>query len=69
MIYSNSTLYEISIRCNKSARTTWEVKIQCGELSETGYNKFVNGNFKEAQKVALQMGKNALISGSYFIIP
>jgi hypothetical protein len=61
--------HEISIRCNKSIRTTWEVKIQCGEVGETSYNKFVNGNFKEAQKVALQTAKNALISGSYFIIP
>lgn len=61
--------HEISIRCNKSNRSYWKINIQCGNLGETDYTKNVSGNFKEAQNIALQMAKDALISGSYFILP
>lgn len=60
--------HEISIRCNRSNRSSWKINIQCGKLGETCYTKNVNGNFKEAKIVAIQTAKNALIGGSYFIL-
>lgn len=60
--------HNISIHCDKDNRTSWRVLINCGILGETGSDFVVNGNFKEAQKQALEKAKYHLRRGDHFIM-
>lgn len=69
--FDESTHYEnhnISIYCDKKDRTSWKVQINCGILGEQACTFNVNGNFKEAQTLALDKAKAALKAGYHFII-
>lgn len=60
--------HNISIHCDKDNRTSWKVQINCGILGETGSSFVVNGNFKEAQKQAIEKAKYHLKRGDHFIM-
>lgn len=60
--------HNISIHCDKDNRTSWKVQINCGILGETGSSFVVNGNFKEAQKQAIEKAKYHLKCGDHFIM-
>lgn len=60
--------HNISIHCDKDNRTSWKVQINCGILGETGSSFVVNGNFKEAQKQAIEKAKYHLRRGDHFIM-
>lgn len=60
--------HNISICCNKNSRTSWNVQINCGELGETGKIYNVNGNFKEAQQLAVTKAKEFLKRGDYLLM-
>lgn len=60
--------HNISIHCDKGNRTSWKVQINCGILGETGSDFVVNGNFKEAQKQAIEKAKYHLRRGDHFIM-
>lgn len=69
--FDESTHYEnhnISIHCEKDNRTSWRVLINCGVLGEAGSDFVVNGNFKEAQQMALKKAKYHLKRGDHFIM-
>lgn len=60
--------HNISIHCDKDNRTSWRVLINCGILGGTGSDFVVNGNFKEAQKQAIEKAKYHLKRGDHFIM-
>lgn len=60
--------HNISIYCEKDNRNLWKVQINCGMLGETGSTFNVNGNFKEAQKQAIEKAKEHLRKGDHFIM-
>lgn len=60
--------HNISIYCEKDNRNLWKVQINCGILGETGSDFVVNGNFKEAQKQAIEKAKHYLRRGDHFIM-
>lgn len=60
--------HNISIYCDKGNRNLWKVQVSCGLLGETGSTFNVNGNFKEAQKQAIQKAKEYLRKGDHFIM-
>lgn len=60
--------HNISICCDRDNRNLWKVQINCGLLGETGSTFNVNGNFKEAQKQAIQKSKEHLRKGDHFIM-
>ena len=60
--------HNVSIYCEKDNRNLWKVQINCGMLGETGSTFNVNGNFKEAQKQAIEKAKYHLKRGDHFIM-
>lgn len=60
--------HNISIYCEKDNRNSWKVQINCGMLGETGSTFNVQGNFKEAQKQAIEKAKYHLRRGDHFIM-
>ena len=60
--------HNISIFALKSKRDEWLVQISCGILGENGTSFKVYGNFKEAQKRAIESAKEQLRKGNHFTI-
>lgn len=60
--------HNISVFALKSKRDEWLVQISCGILGENGTSFKVYGNFKEAQKRAIESAKEQLRKGNHFTI-
>ena len=60
--------HNISVFALKSKRDEWLVQISCGILGENSTSFKVYGNFKEAQKRAIESAKEQLRKGNHFTI-
>lgn len=60
--------HNISIFALKSKREEWLIQISCGVLGENVTSFKVYGNFKEAQKRAIESAKEQLRKGNHFTI-